>query len=421
MPGIGASGIMGLAIEQLSPPVQSAPSTATTGGTLAAGTYRYYVTAINAVGETTVSNEVSQITTGATSTVTLNWAAIPGSTGFRVYRTAAGGASGTELFLVAVGLVVTYIDTGALTPSGAYPITNTAVTPGVYSAPTKFFPFNSEGIATMEETVFRRPIRQTADIVGAVAGNFHPEGDIALEALEDVVVYFLYVSRTLCVRTGTTPNFTYTYTPTAAGIPTKTMSITVVRNGIVFGFVGMVTSSFTFGIEEGLLTFNVNVLGRDEATAALPTPTWPTTVPFGAGQYTIEIPTGTTVLDTDTFEFGVEDNAEAQFRLKSTGRGAQFINYGERNSTLNVERDFDSRVDYDLFKAVTAQSVTITATKGANNSIVMLAPVAIKDTYEVNNSGQGDLVRASIQYQNVIDGTGKSWQITVKTQEEFIP
>ena len=144
-------------------------------------------------------------------------------------------------------------------------------------------------------------------------------------------------------------------------------------------------------------------------------------MPFGAGSYTIEIPTGSTVLDTDTFEFSVEDNAEAQFRLKSTGRGAQFIKYGERASTLTVERDFQDRTDYDLFKSVTSQSVSLTASKGVNNSIAILAPVAIKDTYAVGLSGEGDLVRASIAYQNIIDGTGKSWQITIKTQEDITP
>lgn len=295
------------------------------------------------------------------------------------------------------------------------------VTPGTYVAPSKFFPFNSESLASMQATIFRRPIRQNADIIGAVPGNFHVEGDIQLEALEDVVVYFLWASRTAIVKTGTTPNFTYTITPTAAGIPTKTLSLTMVRNGIVFGFTGMVTSSFTFGIEDGLLNFNINMMGRDEAVQSLPTPTWPTTTPFGAGQYSIEIPTATPVTDTDNFEFTVEDNAEPQFRLKSTGRGAQFIKYGERNSTMSLERDFDARTDFDAFKAITAQSITLTATKGANNSISLLAPVSIKDTYEIANSGQGDLVRASIAYQNVIDSTGKSWQIVIKTQEDFTP
>jgi hypothetical protein len=46
-------------------------------------------------------------------------------------------------------------------------------------------------------------------------------------------------------------------------------------------------------------------------------------------------------------------------------------------------------------------------------------PVAIKDTYEVGLSGEGALVRGVIQYQNVIDGSGKEYQITVKTQESL--
>jgi len=88
---------------------------------------------------------------------------------------------------------------------------------------------------------------------------------------------------------------------------------------------------------------------------------------------------------------------------------------------MTFERDFQDRTDFDAFKAVTAQTITITATKGANNSISILAPVAIKDTYEVGLSSEGDLVRASIAYQNVIDGTGKSWQIVIKTQEDILP
>lgn len=291
--------------------------------------------------------------------------------------------------------------------------------PGTYVAPTKFFPFLGEGLVTSQETVWRRPIRQSADILSAVPGNFHMEGDMSLEALEDVVLYFLAASRTNFVKAGTSPNFTYTITPTSAGVANKTLSITLVRNGIVFGYTGVTTSSFTFGINDGLLTFDVSLMGRDEATQTTPTPTWPTSTPFGAGMYSIEFPTGTPVTDTDTFEFQNEDNAEPQFRLKATGRGADFIKYGERSATLSAERDFVTRTDYDAFKALTAQTVTITATRTANNVISLLMPVAIKDTYEVTAPGQGDLVRASIAYQLVMDSTGKSWQIVLKTQEDY--
>lgn len=421
--GIGASGIAGLAIEQLSPPVQAAAAQAA-AGSLADGTYKFYVTALNANGETTVSNEISRVVAagGGTASINVNWGAVTGATSYKIYGTAVGGATDTELFVGTVSApTVTFNYTGTPAPVGAFPTTNTAVTPGTYVAPTKFFPFNSESIMMTNETIWRRPIRQSADIIGAVAGNFHPEGELQLESLEDVVLYFLWCSRTTVVRTGSNPNWIYTITPTAAATANKTMSLTVVRNGVPFGYVGISLNSFTFGIEDGLLSFNTSVIGFDEASQSLPVPTFPTTVPFGAGSYTVEVPTASTVLDTDTFEFTVEDNAEAQFRLKSTGRGAEFIKYGERNSTLSLERDFTSRTDYDAFKAVTAQSITLTASKGANNKIILLAPVAIKDTYEVGLSGQGDLVRASIAYNNVIDGSGKSWQITIYTQETIVP
>lgn len=294
------------------------------------------------------------------------------------------------------------------------------VTPGTYVAPTKYFPFNSESLQFQQATKWRRPIRQAVGIVGAVAGDSHVEGEIEMEALEDVVAYFMQASRMTVVKSGAT-NFTYTGTPSNVAIPVKTMSLTIERvGGVVFGYTGMVVNSFKFSIDEGTLMFTVNMVGRDEASQSVPTPTWPTTTPYGAGQYSLEIPTATPVTDTDTFEFSVEDNASPAFRLKSTGRSAAFINYGERAVTMSMERDFTSRTDYDAFKALTSQSITLTASKGANNSISMVAPVAIKDTYEVTVPGQGDLVRANIAYQGAINGSGADYSLVVKTQEDIV-
>lgn len=112
----------------MAPPVQSASATATTGGTLAAGTYRAVITAINARGETLKSNEISQVTTGATSTITWNWVAVTGATGYRIYVTAVNGATATETFLIQVGAVLTYTWTGTPARSaGVPPTTSTAV------------------------------------------------------------------------------------------------------------------------------------------------------------------------------------------------------------------------------------------------------------------------------------------------------
>jgi hypothetical protein len=191
----------------------------------------------------------------------------------------------------------------------------------------------------------------------------------------------------------------------------------------VFGYTGCVVSSHSFSIQDGQLMFNVSILGRDEASQSLPTATWQTGIqaaPYGAGTYNIQIPTASQVFDCDNFEFTVEDNGEAQYRLKNTGQGAEFINFGERSVGLTLDRDFESRADYDAFKALTSQSVTLIATKGANNSIQLDIPVAIKDTYEVGLSGQGDLIRASIAYQGAYDTTTTSaYKTTIKTQQDI--
>lgn len=114
----------------LAAPVQAASSTATTGGTLPAGTYRAVITALNSRGETVKSNEISQVTTGSTSRITWNWGAVTGATGYQIYVT--NGATGSETFLVTLGAVTTYNWTGTPAYSATNPpppSTSTAVVP----------------------------------------------------------------------------------------------------------------------------------------------------------------------------------------------------------------------------------------------------------------------------------------------------
>jgi len=248
-----------------------------------------------------------------------------------------------------------------------------------------------------------------------VAGNSHVEGDIEMEAFEDAIAYFMYCSRTTAAKSGST-NFTYVFTPSSAATPPRTFSLTIVRNGIVFGYVGCIVSAYKLTVDNGLLKMTFSLVGQDEAVQSAPTPTWPTVVPYGAGMYSFQIPTATQVFDVDTFEFNCDDSADPQYRLRSAGRGAQFVAYGERTATLTCERDFQDRTDYDAFKALTAQAIQVLATKGANNQVILDALGAVKDTYEVNLSSQGDLVRAQIQYQLPINSAGNAFTLTVKNQ-----
>lgn len=124
-------------------------ATATTGGSLAAGTYFYKVSAVIArVGEIGVSAEVSQATTGATSTVTLSFTPPAGfengtAISYKVYRSTA---TNTESLLGYVDAVVglsgdgvtpiltnQIVDTGsALVPQQSTGPVVPAITPTAY-------------------------------------------------------------------------------------------------------------------------------------------------------------------------------------------------------------------------------------------------------------------------------------------------
>jgi hypothetical protein len=72
------------------PPAGVGAVGSTTGGTIAAGTYAYVVTAVIGGVETSASAEVSVTTTGTTSSVTVSWTAVPNATLYYIYRGVAG-------------------------------------------------------------------------------------------------------------------------------------------------------------------------------------------------------------------------------------------------------------------------------------------------------------------------------------------
>ncbi len=95
------------------------------GGTLAAATYYYKIAATYSSGaESVTAAEVnSGALTGSTSSVTLNWTAAAGATGYKIYR---GTAAGAENVFYTVGAVTTFTDTGAASTGGSPPTSNLA-------------------------------------------------------------------------------------------------------------------------------------------------------------------------------------------------------------------------------------------------------------------------------------------------------
>lgn len=287
---------------------------------------------------------------------------------------------------------------------------------GTYLAPTHYMLLRDCTINRTQAAIQRRPLRAVADVVGMVPNYFAVAGDLAVEVTEDVLPQILRAARMTIVKAGAAP-FTYTGTPNHITQATKTLSITVVRNGAVFGYTGCVISSQKYTLDEGLLIGTFGIMGIDEASQSLPTPTYVTTNPFAYGNYDIQIPTATSVFDTDTFDISIDDAGEAQNRLKLNTLSAQFIKYGERAIEVNVERDFIDRTEYDAYKILTAQSVTILAQKSASASIKFLFPAVIKDTYELGGlGGQAELIRAGIKYVGTYDSaTSKAYEILITT------
>jgi hypothetical protein len=85
---------------------------AASGGTFTAGTYYWKVTATNTGGETVGSNELTATLT-ANQKQPINWTAITGASGYRIYRGTAAGAENVLVGVVTSGATSTYTDLGA--------------------------------------------------------------------------------------------------------------------------------------------------------------------------------------------------------------------------------------------------------------------------------------------------------------------
>lgn len=112
------------------PPAAPATATATTGGSVAAGTYNVRVTYLNAAGETLSSANSTQVTTGATSTITVTSpVASADATQYKVYM----GTGTPTLQGGATNIGTNFVQTAAVTGGAALPVANTASSPTTYT------------------------------------------------------------------------------------------------------------------------------------------------------------------------------------------------------------------------------------------------------------------------------------------------
>ncbi len=97
----------------------------TTGGTLAAATYYYKITALdNRGGETSASTEASVTTTGTTGSVAISWPGVNGGKSYRIYR--GTSANGENVYYAPAGNSTSFTDTGAASANSSPPSYNNA-------------------------------------------------------------------------------------------------------------------------------------------------------------------------------------------------------------------------------------------------------------------------------------------------------
>lgn len=305
---------------------------------------------------------------------------------------------------------------------------------GTYVAPAVFVPILDENFVYTEDKYYSEQIRQTSIVSDVKSSYYHIEGPIHMEADPRYLPYFMYASRHTIAKTGAGP-YDYTFTPSSAGsastaasgtVP-RTMSITVVRNGVVFGYSGCVMGSFEFTIDDGILNVTMDALGLSEATQTDPTETWVAADILGADAHRIYLAaSGVTpafsAIDTgfNGFTFRVNYNAEAQNRIQAQ-RSASYISYGLTEAEIESELDFLNRTDYDAMVANTTRAIKLESTNGgatyaaATSAIQLQGNRVSYDSYEPNLSGMGDLIMADFTGRIIGIAGGDAYQIKIKS------
>ncbi len=289
---------------------------------------------------------------------------------------------------------------------------------GTYLAPIQFVPIRSESIKFIQDVNYTRPIRGVPDPIHGVKGNGHVEGDIEMEVTEDMLGYLLYGARMTVTEAGAGP-YTWDFVPSSsAEAPNKTLSFTVERNGVVFGYVNCVISAIEISVDDGILIATLSILGSDESSETPPTPTWPTTAPYGADTHTIKI--GGSAVDTvDDFSWKLDESGEAVFRLGSLA--AAYVKFGERSVEASVTMDFENSTEYDNYRALTERELILESDKDASNFIHITTHAMIMGSYEVGLEGQGDLVTAAIDYTGKYDeASSEVYNISISADADFM-
>jgi len=301
----------------------------------------------------------------------------------------------------------------------------TAAAPGTWVTPAVWVPVTDETFTYNEDRYFSEAIRQQTISQAAKQGFYHIEGGLSMEADTRTMPYFLHASRLGVTKTGAVSPFTYSYKPgTGAQIPAtnRTMSITILRNGVWFGYAGCVVGAFDITVDGGVLRFNItSLLGLSDvpsATIGSPTPTFTAPQILGAAAHSIALGdgalatpasgvapmTGTTVSNKfNGFTFTDNENAEAQNRITAS-RAATYISFGITEAQVATQLDFDDKTDYTHFLATDSKRLQFISSGGAADQVVINVYNSVFDEYPVSLGSWGDIIMADTVMRIISSG-----------------
>jgi hypothetical protein len=305
-------------------------------------------------------------------------------------------------------------------------------TMGTYVAPTTYVPVLRDTLKYTEDKYYSPQLRQQVLDSEVKPGYYHIEGDIEMEVDTNFILYFLYASRHAIAKNGAGP-YVYTFTPTTAGststgtgLNQRTLSITAVRNGIVFGYTGCTVSQYEFTIDGGVLKVTMSIIGLGEDVQSLPTATWVAADLLGADSHNVFLgasgvsPTFSQDVNFNGFTFNINHNAEAQNRIKSQ-RSANYVKFGKTDLEIRSQLDFVSKTDYDAMKAATTKAIKLESTVGgvaysaATDGISLQANRVAYDTYDVNVESIEDIIMADFVGHGLVQVGGDAYSIGVKS------
>jgi len=298
-------------------------------------------------------------------------------------------------------------------------------TPGVFIAPVKYAAVMSESLQEVRTDSYRVPIVGRAVASGKTPGRQHVAGDITMEALPEVMAYFMVASRmgSNIIKTGVGP---FVYTATNSSVvhlkaAKRSLCISVNRAGVGFAYLGcqVVQTRFSFG-DGGVPMVTYSIIGQKQTNDYTPgAVTLPTELPFSVDECAISIagvsPRGD--IDAESTEFILNDNGEPKFNLTGEDR-ADYVRYGEFIGECNYEIDFENKADYAIWVARTAQEIILDCQKSVNQKLNLEFHGAMYDTFEVGLSGIGDQVRAAAAARAVHNvAAGFATTMVITTQE----